>query len=246
MKYFVSLLLMFFLLTSCVFTETIEITKEGSGKYTFAMDGSSLMTMIPKDSLALGKEIDSVLTFKQLLEEKKDSISKLSSKEQAELKNIENFSMRFKMNEKEKQFLFSLETSFKSVTDLQGLIDNMESIQRFRKSSKNQKMRFMADPSFFKGTSVKMECFYDGKKFLRKTILDQEVLRKMNIDSLSQYKMILEASRYIVNYHFPKPVKTISNKSVIFSNDRKIATVEFSFQEILKSPECLNLQVQFK
>ncbi|AUX19344.1 hypothetical protein [Flavobacterium columnare] len=81
MKRFLCLLLPLVVLTSCVFTEEIEINQDGSGKYAFAIDGSSLIAMMPKDSSKLGKTIDSVFTFKQLLEEKKDSIAKLSIEE---------------------------------------------------------------------------------------------------------------------------------------------------------------------
>ncbi|ANO47776.1 hypothetical protein B0A78_05095 [Flavobacterium columnare NBRC 100251 = ATCC 23463] len=84
------------------------------------------------------------------------------------------------------------------------------------------------------------------KNSLEKPLLPINRLKKIDANFLAKYKTILEASKYVVKYHFPKAVKTVSNKSAVFSKDRKIATIEFKWDEIVKSPECLNLEVQFK
>ena len=104
--------LFLFSLTSCTFTENIYINDDGSGKFSFDMDASAIMAMIPNDSLksdktSSEKDIDSVFTFSEILESKKDSISKLPKEQQEKLKKMENFSMKMKMNEAKKEFLFS-------------------------------------------------------------------------------------------------------------------------------------------
>ncbi|AMA49640.1 MULTISPECIES: hypothetical protein [Flavobacterium] len=246
MKRFLCLLLPLVVLTSCVFTEEIEINQDGSGKYAFAIDGSSLIAMMPKDSSKLVKTIDSVFTFKQLLEEKKDSIAKLSIEEQSKFRKSENFLMRIQINQEKKQLLFSLETFFKSVTDLQQLIEGMESFQKLTKSIKKQQIQRIGNLSVLLENGVKMNYLYDGKKFFRKTIATNQPFKKIDANFLAKYKTILEASKYVVKYHFPKEVKTVSNKTAVFSKDRKIVTIEFKWDEIVKSPECLNLEVQFK
>ena len=87
---------------------------------------------------------------------------------------------------------------------------------------------------------------YDGKKFSRKAVVDKNALSKIDNDSLAQYKMIFESSKYILKYHFPKAVKTVSNKSAMFSEDRKTITMEFNFNDCVKEPEKLNFDVVFK
>ena len=90
-------------LTSCTLTENIYVNDNGTGKFSLDMDGSSLMAMAG-DQLGdqmggdLKKNIDSTFTFKQLFEEKKDSIAKLSPEAQKELKKLENFVVNTKMN----------------------------------------------------------------------------------------------------------------------------------------------------
>ena len=110
---FNKLLGFFFLLatlTSCTFTENIYINDNGSGKFSVDMDGSSLMQMAGDQiGSQMGsdakKDIDTTFTFKQLLAEKKDSITKLSPETQKELKKLENFIVTTKMSAVKKQFL---------------------------------------------------------------------------------------------------------------------------------------------
>lgn len=232
-------------LTSCTFTENVYINADGSGKYNLDMDGSSFMAMMPKDSLTKQKSIDSTFTFKQLFEEKKDSIAKLPAIEQAKLKKLEDFTMKMKMDYESQQFLFSMFTPFKSVADLQDVMDGMGQLQKMNKG-KNAGMGSMGDAGLFGGNATKVNYMYNGKKFSRKAIVDKEALSKMDNDSLAQYKMIFESSKYILKYHFPKAVKTVSNKSAMFSEDRKTVTMEFNFNDCVKEPEKLNFEVVFQ
>ncbi|WP_244893348.1 hypothetical protein [Maribacter hydrothermalis] len=56
---------------------------------SISFDGGELLQMLPEtDSTQLEKAIDSTLVFKDLLRDKKDSISQLSAKQQAKLKKI--------------------------------------------------------------------------------------------------------------------------------------------------------------
>ena len=215
-------------LTSCTFTENVYIETDGSGKYTLDMDGSSFMAMMPKDSLTNQKSIDSTFTFRQLFQEKKDSIAKLSKQEQEKLKKLENFTMKMKMDYDKQQFLFSMFTPFKSVADLQDVMDGMGQLQKMSKDKKSA-MGTMGGAGLLSNSGTKVNYLYDGKKFSRKAVVDKNALSKIDNDSLAQYKMIFESSKYILKYHFPKAVKTVSNKSAMFSEDRKTITMEFNF-----------------
>ena len=58
--------------------------------------------------------------------------------------------------------------------------------------------------------------------------------------------MIYESSKYVIKYHFPKPVKKVSNKTALFSEDRKTITIEYSFNEYMDNPDKLNFEVEFE
>ncbi|OWP83776.1 hypothetical protein BWK59_08735 [Flavobacterium davisii] len=82
------------------------------GKYVLEMDGFSLIAILPKDTVMFRKEIDSVFVFKHLVEQKKDSLSKLSIEEQEKIKKLKFFLMRININQERKKYLFLLETPF--------------------------------------------------------------------------------------------------------------------------------------
>ena len=54
---------------------------------------------------------------------------------------------------------------------------------------------------------------------------------------------MLGSSKYIINYHFPKAVKSFSKEGAMYSEDRKTVTYEVGFIDMLKDPEILNIEV---
>src|SRR5690606_27382341 len=107
------------LLTSCQFSENIYINDDGSGKMFLVFDGSELMKMGSDSTKTSEKAIDSIIVFKEMLEEKKDSIAQLSKEEQESLKSLENFTMHMKIDPENQQMKFDMFTDFKNVDELQ-------------------------------------------------------------------------------------------------------------------------------
>jgi hypothetical protein len=231
-------------LVSCTVTENIYITDSGSGKFSVEMDGSALMAMIPNDSLRVEKSIDSTFSFKQVFDEKKDSIAALSKKEQERLKKIESFTMRMKMDLEAKQFLFSMNTDFKNVAELQDAMETINTVNAMQQNSKKTGKSYIPSTGFGSNNSA-LGYFYNGKKFIRKATLSRADKNKIEKDSVADYKMIFESSQYILKYHFPKPVKKVSNSTAMFSKDRKTITIEYSFNEYMENPDKLNIEVEF-
>ncbi|PWA07158.1 hypothetical protein [Flavobacterium psychrotolerans] len=231
-------------LTSCTLTENIYINDNGSGKFSVEMDGSGLMAMMPKDSLKGEKSVDSIFSFKKIFIERKDSIAKLSQKEQDVLKKLENFNMRMKMDLVANQLLFFMNTDFKSVAELQDIMATMNTYNSFQNTikSKTEANSYIPSSGFGSNNSV-LSYSYDSKKFIRKATLipTNKVLK----DSTQNFKMVFDASNYILKYHFPKPVKKVSNANASFSEDRKTVTIQYPFNVYMENPDKLNLEVEF-
>lgn len=246
-----SLLLLIVTLTSCNFTENIDVQADGTGKFALEMDGSGFMAMAGDQALKgmSGekdlKNIDSTFTFKQIFEAKKDSIAKLSPEQQTALKKLENFVMNIKMNAENKQFLFSMNTPFKSIKELDGVMESMDNLKELKGNS-NKKDDPVAMMTNLGNNNSKLSFSYDGKNFIRKAIIDKEQLKKINADSTGMSKMIFASSKYTLKYHFPKAVKSVSNPDAMFSADRKTITVEYPFTDYSENPEKLNLNVVFE
>lgn len=234
-------------LTSCTFTENIYINDNGSGKFSVDLDGSSLMAMAGDQfGSQMGadakKAIDSTFTFKQLIAEKKDSISKLSPEAQKEIKKLENFVFNIKMNGEQKQFLMNIATDFKSVNELQDILQSMNTLQKLEGgASPSNPFAGLGD------NKSKLSYTYNGKKFTRKAIIDKQKLTEKAPDSTADMsKMIFASSNYILKYHFPKKIKKVSNPAALFSDDRKSITIQYSFTDYMENPDKLNFDVEFE
>ena len=234
-------------LTSCTFTENIYVNDKGTGKFSLDMDGSALMEMAGDQvgsqmGASAKKDIDSTFTFKQLFEEKKDSIAKMSPELQKELKKLENFVVNTKMSTEKKQFLMVLSTDFKNVNELQDVLQAASTLQKLDGAGSQTS----AFSSSFENNST-LSYTYDGKKFSRKAIIEKPKADGKTADSgADMSKMIFSSSNYIVKYHFPKKIKKVSNPNALFSDDRKSITIQYPFTDYMENPDKLNFDVEFE
>lgn len=235
-------------LTSCTFTENMYINDNGTGKFSVDMDGSSLMAMAGDqlgDQMGADakKNIDTTFTFKQIFEEKKDSIAKLSPETQKELKKLESFVVNTKMNGEKKEFLMTLSTDFKNVNELQDILQTASALQKLEGGAG------ASNPigSGLGNNNSRLSYTYDGKKFTRKAILDkQKIAEKAKDTAADMSKMIFASSNYVVKYHFPKRIKKVSNPNALFSEDRKSITIQYPFTDYMENPDKLNFEVEFE
>lgn len=235
-------------LTSCTFTENMYINDNGTGKFSVDMDGSSLMAMAGDQvgnqmGADAKKNIDTTFTFKQIFEEKKDSIAKLSPETQKELKKLENFVVNTKMNAEKKEFLMTLSTDFKNVNELQDILQTASALQKLEGAGGNPSTPFAGGLGDNKS---KLSYTYDGKKFTRKAVIDKQVVEKVKDSAADMSKMIFASSNYIVKYHFPKRIKKVSNPNALFSDDRKSITIQYPFTDYMENPDKLNFEVEFE
>ena len=68
-------------------------------------------------------KMDTIIFIKDILEEKKDSISKLSAAEQKKLKKMEDYKMQMRMDSDANELLFNLSVDFKSVEEANDLLE---------------------------------------------------------------------------------------------------------------------------
>lgn len=236
------------LFTSCQFTENIYINEDGSGKVSFNMDGSELMEMMGDE---MGKEdekaIDSTMSFKEMFDEKRDSISKLSKEEQAKLKSLEPFNMHMVMNAKEKQMKFDIFADFKNVDQLQDMFTAMNTAGNMDKS-KNSQASQAGNPLASLGSEGITSTNYSFKNNVFKRRVD--ILDKTKVDSLyqnlGQAKMMFSASNYTLSYHFPRKIKSVSLENAVISEDGKSFTAEINFMEYIQNPKVLDVEVELE
>lgn len=237
-------ILMLAFLNSCQITENIYLQEDGSGKISFDVDASGLMEIAGDKMLesGKGKDIDSTFTFKQIFEEKKDSIAKLSLTEQQRLRKMENMSVNMKMNAKNKEFKIAVFTNFKKADELQDMMQGIKSVKDLEKAPASDASNPISGMmSGANNTDLKYS--YDGTTFKRTLkIIDQKVQEQMK-DTTGMMNMMFASSMYTIRYHFPRKVKSVSNPNAMFSDDRKTVTIPYSLVEYLERPDKMSFEV---
>ncbi len=233
-----------FLMYSCQFTETIYINDDGSGKMSFAFDGSQLMEMGGNDMMGADeKVVDSTIVFKDFLEAKKDSIAALPQAEQERLKALEDFKMHMLIDPKTQKMVMDMYTEFDDVDGLQDMFNLMNQANTL--NSQDDEAQKGANPfsDLASGEATQVDYTYKNNVFKRKVeIIDQAKLDAVT-DSIGDAEMMLAASTYVLNYHFPKRIKSVSLEQAKFSEDHKSFSAEVNFKAYITNPESLNVEV---
>lgn len=258
----VALLVFTLSLTSCSITERLIINEDGTGKFAYEIDGSKMMSMMggamKSDDSSDKKEkkaIDSTFTFKEIFAEKKDSIAKLPLEEQEKIKKMEKFSMRMLVDEENGKMNYTMFTDFASIKELQNIMSPFETMKSMSPDGKKADGLGMNSDAL--GGDSSASFFYDGKTFskkvakkiVEKNIEEDEENGEANelADKMKEsMEMVFLESNFKVVYQFPKPVKKVSNKTALYSEDRKTITIEYPLKDYMENPSSLTLDVEFQ
>ena len=258
MKRLFFLLLSLSILTSCNFTEEITFNEDGSGEFIMSYDMSEVMKTLeeemggnePKEAKEKVK-IDSVVYFKDLLVVKADSIATLPVEEQKQLRALESVVIKMHMDEEKGIFDFGFGSSFTSLEQLPDVLDKIEQAKQLNKenSAEYTKMENTAVARASKNMFEYIDFSFDGKTFSRtlkedynQAPEDIEALDK-EVSEMGEAKDLFSAMSYTLVYHFPKAVKSVTNKKASISKDGKTVTLKMNFIDMIKSPEMMTLDV---
>jgi len=227
---------------SCNFTEEIHLQEDGSGKLSISFDGSEMMDMAGEEFVKSDEEpIDSIISFKDFLEEKKDSIAQLPKEEQEKLKKLEPFNMRMVMDPEKKVMKFNLFSEFKNVNEVNDAFSAFQDASSIGGKANPQQgqMKPAEQPT-------KVNYTFKKNKFTRAAkIVDQELFEQQ-LDSLQGSEMFLSGSTYTLKYHFPKKIKSTTAEAATFSQDGKTLIYEVNFLDLMKDPSVLDLEVELE
>lgn len=233
------------LVWSCNFVEEIHINENGSGKLNIHFDGNEMMAMIgAMDSTNQEKAIDSTIVFKDLLEEKKDSIAQLAPEEQAKLKKLEPFSLHMLMDSKEEVLRFDLFSEFENINEVDDAFNAFQDASTMNPPPGGDSQKSPPMGSNNQTTQVNYE--FSGNNFKRTIEIIDEELFKKGLDSLQSTEMFLSGSTYTFKYHFPRKVKSTNLEGATFSLDGKTMTYEVNFLQMMKDPESIVLEVELE
>lgn len=236
------LLLVLALLSACNFTEEIYLKDNGSGKILINFDGSEMMGMMGQEMMkSEEKAIDSTISFRTFLKEKKDSIATLSEENQANLKKLEPFELHMVMNPESNEMKFDLYRDFQSVNEITDIFKAFQDASSIGPGAKKPNA-----PSKINNQATEIDYSFKANSFKRTARIVDSVLQQQSIDSLAGAEMFLSGSTYKLKYHFPRRVKSSSAEAATFSADGKTLYYEVDFLSYMKNPDTLNIEVELE
>jgi len=230
-------------LTSCVFTEELTISNDGSGTYAFKMDMSEMLESVKdmsnKDSVKEPEVLDTIVFFKDILEEKKDSISKLSKEEKILLNGLEDLKLHMQVDEENGIMLMDFVMDFKNISELKDMQNKIAKAQALSDGKEqDNSLKSKAD----------VEYSFADKTFRRSVImkdLSEEKLQEVE-RSIQQSSSFLEGTMYRVIYHFESEIDNVSFKGAVISDDQKTMKIEVPLDSVMKNPKWLDFEVKLK
>ncbi len=237
------LLLVLAVATSCNFTEEIFIEADGSGSMALRFDGSEMMgfTDGAMDSIPEAAT-DSVIYFKDILEEKKDSIATLPPAEQTRLERLRPYRMRIQSDPQAETLFFTLERDFVQVSEIGDAFAAFQDASALE--GQNRPPGNGRSDEFRPATEVTFG-FRKGR-FSRKSMIVDSARHQQQLDSLEGAGMFLSGSTYTLKVHFPRQIKSANVQDATLSMDRKTIIREVDFLEYIKNPRLLDLEVELE
>ncbi|MEM0518098.1 hypothetical protein [Aequorivita flava] len=232
-------------LIGCQFSETMVMNADGSGEMSVEVNLNEMMAFgggAMLDSASV--KVDTIIHMKQFLEEKRDSISKLSAAQQQKLKKMENFNVRVKMDSETSEMIYAISTNFKNVAEANDILNGLEQAGGMMPGDKTQAMKTTKE----EGSQELIGVNYTFKNgvFKRDAYIKDKKMHKQQVDSLKQAEAFMGGSNYTIKYTFANKIKTTSNPEANFSADKKTVTVQTPFIEYFKNPDLLDLQVELE
>ena len=227
------------MLTRCMFTEEIYINNDGSGKYALKIDMSPMMESVKdmsvKDSLKDPQVLDTVVLFSTILEENKDSISKLDADDKMIIESLKDLKLHMQVDEEKGKMIMDFGLDFKDISELKNMQEKIAKAQALNEKKKEDEgMPSTADVDYL----------FDGKTFERKVTLKD--MSEDELEKMGQASSFMEGGIYKVIYHFESKIKNVSFKGAQISSDKKTMSIEVPMDSLIKNPKLLDFEVNLK
>ena len=233
---FIKAFLLLILISSCQITETININPDGTGNieiYSFRDENS--YRQLGANLYNSEKFKDTAFVFRDYIAKYKDTFVKFSKSDQALFQEHANVKMQIKADPIQVEHFNVVSFDFRKLDEIPNLYESLGLANSLEEN-------YPVSKQFFK-----IKFTFDGSIFKRNIIItDQEKFDQQRKDfekgkeKFFKYKLV---QSYILNYHFPRKIKSVSNQKAIISEDKKSMKLEFQLSDCLQNPESANFEV---
>lgn len=232
-------LLLVILATSCQITETINLNENGSGKIEIVQlrDEQSYMQLAGENYSKEEKFQDTTYVFKDFITQYSETFSKLTPTEKTVFRKFEKVKVHLKKSSIEKEFRTTITQDFDKISDVPDLYKTEEYA-----SDLAHNYALSAEEHYYN-----ISYTFDGNIFKRIVkITDSIELKKQQV-KISEIKTRISNLKInqslILNYHFPRKIKSVSNTNAIINEDKKSLKLQFIISDFLQNPGSTNLEV---
>ena len=230
---FFALLLILLLTVSCQVTETVHVNADGSGKIeTISLrDEQSYMQLVGDNYAIEEKFVDTTYSFNDYLKKYWENFSRLPSTEKEVYNKFKEVNVHIKKSSFDKEFRTTIWQHFKKVADIADL-------QKTENYADNLKHNYAlsAEEHYYA-----VRYTFDGTIFKRIVDITDPIELKKQQEIISERKREFSSFKimqsYVLNYHFPRKIKSISNPNAKINEDRKSFTLQFLLTDCLQNPE---------
>jgi hypothetical protein len=234
-----SFLILLFLTASCQVTETIHFNPDGSGsiEVTNLREENSYMQIAKENYSKEDIYRDTTYVFGDYIKKHQETFSRTPMDDQKVFMRYSEVKVRRKQSSYEKEFLTTYSQNFQKASDIVDLYKTDHYLDDVRNNY---------------ALSAEEHCYrvgytFEGNNFSRTVkIIDSLVLKKGfdEIEKLkAKYKGYKLVQNYVLNYHFPRKIQSVSNPFAKISEDHKSLSVQFLLTDCLQNPESTNLEV---
>lgn len=236
---------LFFL--SCEIVQETKFEEDGSGRFSLGFDMSDMMGSTGmKSSGEKTKQIDTIIDFAKVFEEKKDSIKGLSKEEQEKLKGLEDLKFAIKMDTVSNKYSMRIDYDFDDVKDLKTVSDKI----------KQSKLKELENVNTLGSKSKKgdipnlndiMDLKFSSKRFSAKITKEGLKQAEKNRDTtLTKDNPFANMIKFKVRYLFPYKIKEVNNKNARVMSDFKGLEFDANLFEVNENPNFFDLDVKFE
>ena len=250
--YYLAVVLAFVM--SCQIVEEYTFQTDGSGTYEMVFDMSELSGMAGETDSLAKQPIDTVVVFADLLDAKKDSISKLDEEEQVKLEMLRPMQVHMKVDDAAGEMVMRLRYDFEDLEALNNLGEALEAANLEKLS--DTLMGNTPQPGDAAGDNEEQPLFdmvssfnteFSAKKFKRSITAEaREKQLKDQDTTLKADDPFADMIRYKQVFKFPYRVKAVDNEKARILTDFQGVEIEANLFEMNQNPDVFNLEVVFE
>ncbi len=227
------------LATSCQITETIYLNEDGTGRIETESlrDEHSYMQLAGENYSKEEKFEDTTYVFKDFITKYAETFSNLPASEKAIFQKYATVNVHIKKSSYEKEFRTTINQNFDNISAVPDLYKTQEYADDLEHN-----YALTAEEHYYKVSYT-----FDGSLFQRIVKITDEVELKKQQDKISNLKSRIAnfkiSQPYVLKYHFPRKIKSVSNANAKISEDKKSLELQFLLSDCLQNPESTNLEV---